>query len=96
MSKYTELEALIGLEPAHSLVVTSRERMKRDGTMYETRWLNEHDTSNKLVARYRTWSNQSLNPPYRKQLGWERYSLSGELLDREVRYSKREDNEYVH
>jgi len=68
MSKYAELEALVGLEPAHSLLLASRERIKRDGTVYETRWLNEHDKSNKLVARYRTWSNHDLKPPYRKQL----------------------------
>ncbi len=96
MSKHAELEALVGLEPAHSLVQASREQIKRDGTVYETLWLDEHDKSDKLVARYRTWSNHDLKPPYRKQLGWERYSLSGKLLDREVRYSKREDNEYVH
>lgn len=96
MRSDAELEDLFGLEPAHSLVLASRQRVKRDSTVYETRWLDEHDETKKLIARFRTWSNQTLKPPYRKQLGWERYSLSGELLDREVRYSKRDDDEYIH
>jgi len=96
MNFESKLERLFGLEPEHSLILASQQRVKRDSVVYETRWLDEHDKSKKLIARFRTWSNQALKPPYRKQLGWERYSLTGELLDREVRYSKREDDEYLH
>jgi len=96
MNMDVNLEQMFGLEPEHSLVLSSQRRVKRDSTVYETRWLDERDEEKKLIARFRTWTNQALKPPYRKQLGWERYSPTGELLVREVRYSKRDDEEYVH
>ncbi len=89
-------ERLFALPETHSLVLSSSRSITRDSTVYETRWLDEHDQSRKLIARFRTWTNQSLKPPYRKQVGWERYSLCGKLLDREIRYSKRPDNGYLH
>jgi len=87
---------LFGISPTHSLKLQNRQRTQRAGTWFETRWFDEHDARHKLIARYRTWTNQGTQPPYRTQVGWEKYSLSGTLLDREVRYSKRDDNEYVH
>jgi len=89
-------ERLFDLPNTHSLKLSSSKQVKRDSMVFETRWLDEHDEKHKLVARFRTWTNQSMKPPYRKQIGWERYSLSGDLLDREVRYSKRENNDYLH
>ncbi|MFK7853100.1 MAG: hypothetical protein AB8B79_03260 [Granulosicoccus sp.] len=89
-------ERLFDLPSTHSLKLSSSKQVKRDSMVFETRWLDEHDESQKLVARFRTWTNQSMKPPYRKQIGWERYSLSGDLLDREVRYSKRKTNDYLH
>jgi len=89
-------ERLFALPPAHTLKLSSSNQVKRDSMVFETRWLDEHDEQHKLIARFRTWTNQSMKPPYRKQVGWERYSLSGKLLDREVRYSKRINDEYLH
>ncbi len=86
----------LGIDPEHSLKKQDGERIKRNGTQYETQWFDEYDNSRRLIARFRTWTNQAMQPPYRKQTGWERYSLSGNLLDREVFYSKRTTEEYIH
>ena len=80
----------------HTLELTSSKCVERDSAICETRWLNEHDDNFNLIARFRTWTNRSLKPPYRRQLGWEKFSLSGNLLDREIRYSKRDDMKYLH
>ncbi len=87
---------LFDLPEQHCLTLSSSNRVEQDSMVYETQWLEEHDASNTLIARFRTWKNRSLKPPYRKQSGWERFSLSGHLLDREVRYSKRDDMDYLH
>ena len=89
-------ERLFALPEQHSLKLSSSNQVKRDSMVFETRWLDEHDEHHKLIARFRTWTNQSLKPPYRKQIGWERYSLSGELLDREIRYSKQDHEQFLH
>lgn len=91
-----DYRTLFDLKASHSLEVSSTYEVKRDGIVFKTRWLEEHDEHKNLIARFRTWTNRSLKPPYRFQLGWERYSLTGELLDREVRYSTRSSMEYVH
>ena len=87
---------MFALPPEHRLAESSTSKTNRQSTRYETRWLEEYDAHDQLVARFRTWIRQSLKPPYRKQIGWERFSLSGELLDREVRYSRRKDEGYLH
>ncbi|MFK8078887.1 MAG: hypothetical protein AB8B97_01260 [Granulosicoccus sp.] len=87
---------LFNLPETHTLRLSSVHREEKNSTLCETRWLAEHDDKQKLIARFRTWTNRSLTPPYRRQLGWERFSLSGNLLDREVRYSKRDNQEYLH
>ena len=75
----------------------SRKHVERlNGTVFEVQWLEEHNEDETLVARYRSWTQQAQKPPYRKQVGWERYSLKGQLLDREVRYSKRDNNDWLH
>jgi hypothetical protein len=89
-------EQMFALPDKHSLKMASSRKVRRDSMVYETRWLDEHDARHKLISRFRIWTSQSLKPPYRKQLGWERFSLSGKLLDREVRYSKRATDDYLH
>ncbi len=96
MQHALRLARLVNLNSDHSLTLHNRDCVKRNGAWYETQWMDEHDAAQKLVARLRTWTTKAVHPPYRKQIGWERYSLSGKLLDREVRYSKRDNNEYVH
>ncbi len=87
---------MFALPPEHRLTEARSGATSREGTRYETRWLEEYDAHDQLVARFRTWTKQSLRPPYRKQVGWERFSLSGELLDREIRYSRRTIEGYLH
>lgn len=96
MRQTQDMARLFGIAPAHTLKLQNRQRKQRQNTWYETRWFDEHDVNSKLVGRYHTWTHQGTQPPYRRQVGWEKYSLSGTLLDREVRYSKRENNNYVH
>ena len=91
-----DLEQLFGLSQSHSLTLSRSHVEKRNDTVFEVQWLDEHNKEFKLVARYRSWTNQSQKPPYRKQIGWERYCAKGELLDREVRYSKRDTNDWLH
>lgn len=91
-----DLSSLFDIDDKHSVNCTEEFSTKKGGTHYTTFWYEEHDTENTVVARLRAWTNVGLNPPYRTQIGWERFSVSGELLDREVRYSKRNDNNYLH
>ena len=87
---------LFDVPEGHTLKLISSKRVERNSVVYETQWLNELDPDYRLVARFRTWTNRSLKPPYRRQRGWEKFSASGDLLDREVRYSKRDDMSYLH
>jgi hypothetical protein len=96
MREPTEIIQRFDLKSGHTLKLQSHHKIGKDGTTYETIWYDEHNESNKLVSRFRAWVNQGNNPPYRRQTGWEQYSLSGNLLDREVSYSKREDLTYLH
>jgi len=91
-----EYAKLFSLPDSHTLETSSTRKVQRDSVVYETRWLLEHDDNRALIARFRAWNNRSLKPPYKQQQGWERFSPSGTLLDREVRYSKRDDEEYLH
>lgn len=91
-----DYRALFAVRDNHTLSVSSTRSASRDGSVFETLWLNERDAHKRLIARYRTWTNQSLSPPYRSQRGWERYSPTGDLLDREIRYTRRDTMEYVH
>lgn len=96
LTSHQNIATLVGLAPTHTLTPLTHHREDRQGTRYVTQWLDERDAEHRLVARYRTWHNRGLKPPYRQQLGWERYALDGALLDREVRYSKRDSTDYVH
>lgn len=84
------------ISPTHTLKQQTVEQKERAQTLYETCWFVEKDDQNNTVARYRSWTNQSMQPPFRTQIGWERYSPSGTLLEREVCYSKRESTDYLH
>lgn len=90
------IETMLGLPQDHSLELTSSHTNRLNGTKHEVCWLYEYDARQQRIARVRTWNNRSSSPPYRTQQGWERFSLSGALLDREVRYSKRDDMSYLH
>ena len=84
------------IDPSHSLKQQNREQVEKEQALYETCWYVEQDDQQRVVARYRSWSNQAKQPPYRAQLGWERYSPGGTLLAREVRYANREDGDTLH
>jgi len=99
MSKSNPLELVehrLPINKYHRLTKANAYTEKRGNTVYRTQWLNESGENDALVSRIRTWTNETSRPPYRKQVGWERYSPTGELLEREVRYSKRADNEWLH
>ncbi len=96
MREPKEIIQRFDLKTGHTLKLQSHDKIGKGGTMYETIWYDERDCDQKLVSRFRAWINQDDNPPYRRQIGWEQYALSGELLDREVRYSKRDNLEYLH
>lgn len=91
-----EFKQRFGLANSHKLTLARSHVETRNGAVFEVQWLEEHDEDNALVARYRSWTKQAQRPPYRKQMGWERFSAKGQLLDREVRYSKRDTNDWLH
>ena len=88
--------ALLDIPAEHQLTLSGSRRETRNGSEYESHWFEERNAARQPIARYRSWTRQSLRPPYRKQKGWERYSPKGELLDREVRYSRRPNTDYLH
>jgi len=94
--QHEQFEAILDIPADHCLELISRNTHTQNGIVYETCWLDEKNASAVSVSRFRTWTNRSSQPPYRRQQGWERFSMKGELLDREVRYSKREDMQYLH
>lgn len=91
-----DISQLFDIDDAHTVQCVEEFSTRQNATHYTTYWYHEHDPKSNLVARLRAWVNVGLSPPYRTQTGWERFSVNGELLDREVRYSKRKDNEYLH
>lgn len=84
----THYPRLLEISKGHTLRQESEHLTERGRTSYETRWFSELDADERLVARYRTWFNRGLDSPWRQQLGWERYSPKGELMVREVRYTR--------
>ncbi|MFT4730732.1 MAG: hypothetical protein ACI9UN_005262 [Granulosicoccus sp.] len=91
-----DFEQWVGLSQSHSLTLSRTHTETRDNTVFEVQWLEERNEDKLLIARYRSWSAQSQRPPYRKQMGWERFSAKGKLLDREVLYSKRDTTDWLH
>jgi len=96
MQSLNDIITRFDINPTHTLKQQNHEQNERAQTCYETCWYVEQDEQMRIVARYRSWSNQAMQPPYRAQLGWERYSPNGTLLEREVRYSKPELTDYLH
>lgn len=96
MQTLEDIIVRFGINPAHSLKQQNHKLTEKDQAHYETCWYVEKDDQKRIVARYRSWSNQGKQPPYRAQIGWERYSPSGMLLEREVKYSKLDQNETLH
>ena len=78
------------------LSVLNTHKEVRNGTRYQTTWFSAINDSTRECHRYRVWLNEGMSPPYRKQQGWELFDSSGSVSDREIRYSKRADDEYVH
>ncbi|MFT6877621.1 MAG: hypothetical protein ACJAZF_003751 [Granulosicoccus sp.] len=91
-----DFEQLFGLSQSHGLTLSRTHVETRDGTVFKVQWLEERNQDETLVARYRSWTNQSQRPPYDKQTGWERFCVKGQLLEREVHYSKRDTNDWLH
>lgn len=89
-------EKLFGLPQNHSLTVFQTQTQTRNSTVFEVQWLEERNQDNTVIARYRSWTRHTQRPPYRRLKGWERFCITGELLDREVRYSQRDSNDWMH
>jgi len=68
----------------------------RDGTRYHTQWFSAIHETTAECHRYRVWLNEGLSPPYRKQQGWELFDTTGYAVDREIRYSRRNNSDYLH
>lgn len=96
MQSLEDIIVRFDINPAHSLKQQHFEQREQNQTHYTTCWYVEKDDQQRIVARYRSWSNQGKLPPYRAQIGWERYSPTGTLLEREVRYAKLDNNTTVH
>lgn len=82
--------AIFAIDAAHRLSLSRQIRTRRADTLHETRWIEERDADDRLIARFRTWTNRCSRAPHRTQFGWERWSLDGQLLDREIRFSTRD------
>ncbi len=95
---HKEIIRRFDIRPEHTLTEPESDARvhKKHNAICDTKWFIELDNRQKVVARYRSWISRSLKPPYRQQFGWERYSASGELMDREVRYHERDTMEYLH
>jgi len=90
MQSLEDLVIRFDINPSHTLKQQNRNERQQNNTLYETCWYVETDESRRVVARYRSWSNQGMIAPYRIQLGWERYTPEGMLLEREVKYDLHE------
>lgn len=86
----THYPRLFNIAEGHSLRLEREQAGERGRTHYQTRWFSEYDAHEQLVARYRTWFNHGMDAPWLSQLGWERYTPTGELEVREVRYDRGE------
>lgn len=96
MQTLKDLVVRFDINPEHTLKQQNHEQLAQDDTHYETCWYIEKDEQKRIVARYRSWSNQGMHAPYRLQLGWERYTPEGMLMEREVRYATRDDKDALH
>lgn len=67
-----------------------------NGTRHQVTWFTAISDRTNECRRYRVWFNEELSPPYRKQHGWEQFDSAGDVCDREIRYSRRSSNDYLH
>ena len=92
---------LFGVARGRELELVSRTERVRAGRVREVRWFVERGARGEAVARYRCWDERAA-PGRRpaggpgggtpaRELGWERYGPGGELLDREVRRARSEE-----
>ncbi len=91
-----QCKELFNLSQEHSLSVCRSHREVRNGMQCDVQWLEEYNAQDDLIARSRLWTHAARKPPYKKQNGWEKFSIDGQLLDKEVRYSQRQSNEWLH
>lgn len=96
MQSLEDLVVRFDINPSHTIKQQNHDQQNQGKTHYETCWYIEKDADNRVVARYRSWSNQGTEAPYRLQLGWERYTPDGALLEREVKYASRKHNDALH
>jgi len=96
MQTLNDLIVRFDIDPSHTLKQQNHQSVEKQNTFFETCWYVEKNEAEEIVARYRSWSNQGMQAPFRTQLGWERYTPDGELLEREVKYAKAELENPVH
>jgi len=86
---------LLAIKSGHLLELADSKITSENSGERESHLFKELDSDQTLVAHYRVWEQQSSRPPFRGQKGWEKYSPSGELLIREVRYSRLQEDDVV-
>lgn len=96
MQSLEETIVRFDIHPEHSLKQQNREQHEKNQTIYDVCWFVEKDGDERIVARYRSWCNQAQTAPFRLQVGWERYSPGGTLLEREVSYAKLDNKTTLH
>lgn len=84
--------------PSHyKISPQSRKRqLVTNESVKETQWYAAYDTNSILVARFRSWTRQAQKPPYKHQIGWEKFTPEGRLIEREVRYDRLTQGSYLH
>lgn len=70
--------------PARLVCLTSREDSS-DARHIDTAWFVELDSARRPVRQYRCWIVDKTDAPGTRQIGIERYTPNGRLIDREVR-----------
>lgn len=86
---------LLAIKSGHLLELADSKRTSAEAGERESHLFKELNDNQELVAHYRVWNHQSNRPPFRLQKGWEKYSPTGELLIREVRYSRLQEDDSV-
>lgn len=94
-TKTDKYRQLLSIRSGHLLELADSKQTKDTPSKRESHLFKEIGPDNKLLAHYRVWTQQSSQPPFRQQNGWEKYSPDGELLVREVRYSRLQEEDTV-
>lgn len=86
------MREIFAIAPEHELeLLDARERTNGSNERY-SKLYREHDSSQTTLALYRVWERTGLAPPHPREQGFEKLTIRGQLVDREVRYS-RDDTE---